>query len=51
MKEQRKNPHDQTNEEDTGSLPAKEFRVLIVKIIQNLRNRMEKKKKKCLIRN
>ena len=41
MKEQSKNPPDQTNEEEIGSLPEKEFRVMIVKI-QNLGNRMEK---------
>ena len=42
MKEQSKNPPDQTNEEEIGSLPEKEFRVMIVKMIQNLGNRMEK---------
>ena len=42
MKKQGKNPPDQTNEEETGSLPEKEFRVMIVKMIQNLGNRMEK---------
>ena len=42
MKEQGKNPPDQTNEEETGSLPEIEFRVMIVKMIQNLGNRMEK---------
>ena len=42
MKEQGKNPPDQTNEEEIGSLPEKEFRVVIVKMIQNLGNRMEK---------
>ena len=42
MKEQGKNPSDQTNEEEIGSLPEKEFRVLIVKMIQNLGNRMQK---------
>ena len=42
MKEQGKNPPDQTNEEETGSLPEKEFRVMIVKMIQNLGNTMEK---------
>ena len=41
MKEQGKNPPDQTNEEEIGSLPEKEFRVMIVKMIQNLGNRME----------
>ena len=42
MKEQGKNTPDQTNEEEIGSLPEKEFRVMIVKMIQNLGNRMEK---------
>ena len=42
MKEQVKNPQDQTNEKEIGSLPEKEFKVMIVKMIQNLRNRMEK---------
>ena len=42
MKEQGKNPPDLTNEEEVGSLPEKEFRIMIVKMIQNLRNRMEK---------
>ena len=42
MKEQGKNPLDQRNEEEIGSLPEKEFRVMIVKMIQNLGNRMAK---------
>ena len=42
MKEQSKNPPDQTNEEEIGSLPEKEIRIMIVKMIQNLGNRMEK---------
>ena len=42
MKEQGKNSSDQTNEEEIGGLPGKEFRVMIVKMIQNLGNRMEK---------
>ena len=42
MKEQGKNPPDQTNEEEIGSLPEKKFRVMIAKMIQNLGNRMEK---------
>ena len=42
IKEQGKNPPDQTNEEEIVSLPEKEFRVVIVKMIQNLGNRMEK---------
>ena len=36
MKEQDKNLSNQTNEEEKGSLPEKEFRVVIVKMIQNL---------------
>ena len=42
MKEHGKNPSDQTNEEEIGSLPEKEFRVMIVKMIPNLGNRTEK---------
>ena len=42
MNEQGKNPSDQTNEEEIGSLPEKEFRVMIVKVIQNVGNRLEK---------
>ena len=42
MKEQGKNPPDQTKEEERGSLPEKEFSVMIVKMIQNLENRIEK---------
>ena len=42
MKEQGKNPPDQTNEEEIGSLPEKEFRVTILKMIHNLGHRMEK---------
>ena len=42
IKEQGKNPPDQTNEEEIGSLPEKEFRVMIERMIQNLGNRMEK---------
>ena len=42
MKEQGKNPADQSNEEKIDSLTEKEFRVMIVKMIQNLGNRIEK---------
>ena len=41
MKEQGKNLQDQITEEVIGNLPEKEFRVMIVKMIQNLENRME----------
>ena len=46
-KEQGKNLRDQINEDRIGSLPEKEFRVLTVKIIQNLGNRMEKIQETC----
>ena len=42
VKEQGKNPPDLINEEEIGSLPEKELRVMIVKKIQNLGNRMKK---------
>ena len=42
MKEQGKNPPDEINEEEIGTLPEKEFSVMIVKMIQNLGNTMEK---------
>ena len=43
MKGQGKNQADQTNEEEIGSLPEKELRVMILKMIQNLQNRIENK--------
>ena len=36
-----KSPPNQTKEEEIGSLPEQEFRVMIVKMIQNLENKME----------
>ena len=36
-----KNLQDQINEEEIGNLSEKEFRILLVKMIQNLGNRME----------
>ena len=42
MKEPGKNPPDETNEEEIGNKPEKEFRVMIVNMIQNLGSRMEK---------
>ena len=43
IKEQGKNPPNQTNEEEIGSLPEKEFRIMIVKMIQKFGNRKYKK--------
>ena len=42
MKEQGKNPPDLTNEEEIGSLPEEKYRIMIINMIQNLENRMEK---------
>ena len=42
MKEQDKNASDLTNEEEIGRLPEKEFRIMIVRMIQNLGNKMDK---------
>ena len=39
---QHKNLQEQINEEKISNLPEKEFRVMIVKMIQILGNRMEK---------
>ena len=59
VKEHDKSPPNQTKEE-IGSLPEKEFRIMIVKMIQNLENKMElqinsletriEKMQKCLTR-
>ena len=42
MKEQTRNTDIQINEEEIGKLPEKEFRIMIVKMIKNLENKMEK---------
>ena len=42
MKEQPRNAEVQINEEEKGKLPEKEVRIMIVKMIKNLENRMEK---------
>ena len=42
MKEQTRSKEVQINEEETGKLPEKEFRIMIVKMIKNLENKMEK---------
>ena len=43
MKEQDKSPEKQLNEVEIGKLPEKEFRIMIVKMIQDLGKRMEAK--------
>ena len=46
MKEQDKTPEQQLNEVEIGNLPEKEFRIMIMKMIQDLGKRMEAKIKK-----
>ena len=41
VKEQDKCPPNQTEEEEIGNLPDKEFQIMIVKLIQNLEIKME----------
>ena len=42
MKKQTRNTVVQINEEELGKLPEKEFRIMIIKMIKNLENKMEK---------
>ena len=42
MKEHTRKIAVQINEEEIGKLPEKEFRIIIVKMIKNLENKMEK---------
>ena len=42
MKGQTRNTDVQINEEEIGTLPEKEFRIKIVKMIKNSENKMEK---------
>ena len=42
MKKQPINTQVQINEQEVGKLPEKEFRIMTVKMIQNLKSRIEK---------
>ena len=42
MKEQTRNTEVQINEQERGKLPEREFRIMIVKMIKNLENKMGK---------
>ena len=50
IKGQNKTPEKQLNEVEIGKIPEKEFRIIIVKMIQDLRKTM-KKMQKCLLKN
>ena len=41
VKEHDKCPPNQTKEEEIGNLPDKEFQIMILKMIQNLENKIE----------
>ena len=41
VKEHEKCPPSQTKEEEIGNLPEKEFRIMIIKMIQNLKNKVK----------
>ena len=45
MKEQTRNTEVQINKEQIGKHPKKEFRIMTVKMIKNLENKMEKMQK------
>ena len=45
MKEQTRNTEVQINKEEIGKHPEKEFRIMIVKMVKNLENKMEKMQK------
>ena len=47
MKEQDKTPEKQLNEVVIGNLPEKEFRIMIVKMIQDLGKRMRQRSRTC----
>ena len=42
MKKQTRNTEVQINEEEIGKLPEKEYRIMVVKMIKNVENKMEK---------
>ena len=42
MKEQPRNTEVQINEEEIGKIPEKEFKIMTLKMIKNLENKMEK---------
>ena len=47
MKEHHKTPQKQLNEVETGNLPEKEFRIMIVKMIQDLGKEWRQRSRRC----
>ena len=48
MKEHIRNTEVQINKEEIDKLPEKEFRIMIVKMIKNLKNKMRKSKNQLI---
>ena len=48
MEEKTRNTEVQINEEEIGKLPETEFKIMIVKMIKNLENKMEKMQESIL---
>ena len=48
MKEQTRNREVQINEEEIGKVPEKEFRIMTLKMIKSLENKMEKMKNQLI---
>ena len=51
MKEQHKTPEEQLSDMEIGNLTEKEFRVMIARMIQELRKRMDAQSKKLQVFN
>ena len=47
MKEEDKTPGKQLNEVEIGNLPEKEFRIMIVKMIQTLEKEWRQRSRRC----
>ena len=47
MKEQDKTIEKQLNEVEIGNLPEKEFRIMIVKMIQHLKEKWRQRSRRC----
>ena len=51
MKEQNKTPEEEPSGAEIGNLPNKEFKVMIIKMIKELRRRMDKQSEKLEVFN
>ena len=51
MKEQDKTPEEELTKVEVNNLPPKEFKVMIIKMLKELRRRMDKHSKKLKVSN